>query len=373
MGDNPLSDKAYKRVYDEAKSKGSATHEGEQRHKEGLGLHELVDPKGFGVIRRSISWLEPKDDKFILFRGTAMLEETRLDTTGSMGGNVEIAMEVLPKTYNLLARGPRAALGRYDVQMITAIFGDVTDNYILCRSQAEFDERIAKQMTYMVPEKDGGDFTEDPQYGLFGAAYLTSATIKQLGLKSYDFTITDADARDKVSLENLIRVFGDKVMEKVKENGFSIDKNNLPCTKEIVRDLLKTAHAFLLVAPNRSGGYNAETIEYWNGIFGQERVILIPKVELLPEMKATIIGLTEGTLELSTVESFLVEEAKLSQSRAAQIKRAVAGIPIGAQMMLPNFNKIPRIGDIFAKKGDLWPIEDKKTALPNKKSKGIWS
>jgi hypothetical protein len=152
MGREVLSDVAYKRVAEEAFSKGTSTYAGEQRHKQGLGLHELVDPKGYGVIRRSLSWFEPLENGFELLRGIAILEETRLDTTGSMGKNVDVAMEVLPKTYELLATGSKAVLSRYDVQMITSIFGDVSDDYVLCRSQAEMDERIAEQMTYMGPE-----------------------------------------------------------------------------------------------------------------------------------------------------------------------------------------------------------------------------
>ncbi len=367
MGNNPLSDEAYERVHKTVKEKGSATHAGEQRHKEGKGLHELVDPKAYGVIRRSISWLEPQEDgTFVLLRGTAMLEETRLDTTGSLGGNVNVAMRVLPKTHTLLARGPRAILRRYDVQMITAIFGDVDDNYILCRSQAEIDERIAEQMTYMVPEKQGYDPTEDPQYGLFGAAYLTSATIKMLGLKSYDFTITDADARDILSMHNLVRVFGPEVLDKVRENGFEIDEHNLPTTKEIVRDMLKTTHAFMLIVGESTG-----TIRYWNNIYGPDRVVLIPEMELLPEIKAAIIGLTEGVLDLSTLEEYLMTVAGVNSNRAASIKRAVAGIPIGAQMLCDNFDKIPLKGDIFAAKKDLWPIS--KDDVGEKKGKEVWS
>jgi hypothetical protein len=373
MGDDPMSREAYTRVYTEATAGGTkkATHAGEQRHKEGKGLHELVDPKAMGVIRFSISWLEPNGEAtltFYLFRGTAILIEYRLDTTGSMHDNVEIAMKALPRTYKLLTEGDRAVLKRYDPQIITSIFGDIVDDYILCRSQAEFDERIATQMTYMVPEGKGGDTTEDPQYGLFGAAYLTNATIKKLGLKSYDFTITDAPARSRIDIDNLKRVFGPEVIEKCAENGHVIDAKNLPSTREIARELLKTTHAFALIIDE-----DEETIKCWNEILGRERVVLIPRAELLPEVQAVIIGLTEGTLELSTVESFLIEEAKLSASEAAQIKRAVAGIPIGAQAMLENFDKIPLKGDIFAKKGDLWPIEKAKDAkAKTKPGKDIW-
>lgn len=355
MGKDRSSKEVYTRMASEAKKTGSATSAGEQRHKEGKGLHELVDPKGYGVIRRSLTWLEP-DPKggFFLLRGVAMLEETRLDTTGSMGNNVEIAMRVLPQTYELLVVGPGAVLGRYDVQMITSIFGDVVDDYVLCRSQAEMDKAIAEQMTLMVPEGKGGDADEDPQYGLFGAAYLTKCSISDYGLKSYDFTVTDARGRNHLSAATLKRVFGDSVFEKVAENGHQINANNLPTTKEVVQDLLKISHAFLLqVGDDHSVG------SFWQNIFGRERVVVIPRAELLPEVKAAIIGLTEGNLSLQNLGEFLKKEANLSQSDAENIRRAVAGIPIGAQALLPGFDKIPLAGAKFANKGDIWPSEIK--------------
>lgn len=365
MGRDPLSSTAYERVYSEAKASGSTTSKGHQRHREGKGLHELVDPKGFGVIRRALSWYEPKDSIFELLRGVAMLEETRLDTTGSMGHNVDVAMEVLPKTYDLLKKIPGAVLGRYDVQMITSIFGDVVDDYVLCRSQAEMDERIAEQLTLMVPEGQGGDGTEDPQYGIFGGAYLTNADINRYGLKYYDFTITDAPSREKVSVDTLKRVFGDQVFEKLSENGHNFTEKNLPGLKQIVKDLLKNAHAFMLLVEGSSK-------HFWEGYYPKDRVISLPETRLLPEVKASIIGLTEGTLTLDTLEDFLIKEAKCSNQDAKLIKRAVAGIPIGAQMEAENFDKIPLAGTLFKEKRDLWPIDESEVIeekVTTKKSK----
>lgn len=375
MGRPTLSSTAYEKVYKEAKASGSTTSKGEQRHKEGKGLHELVDPKGFGIIRRALTWYEPKELLFTLLRGVAMLEETRLDTTGSMGRNVDVAMEVLPKTYDLLKKIPNAVLGRYDVQMITSIFGDVVDDYVLCRSQAEMDERIAEQLTLMVPEGGGGDGTEDPQYGIFGGAYLTQADINRYGLKYYDFTITDAPSREKVSVATLKRVFGDEVFEKLSENGHNFTASNLPGLKQIVKDLLKNAHAFMLLVGGSSRSF-------WEEYYPKDRVITLPETKLLPEVKAAIMGLTEGVLTLDTLEDFLINEAKCSKENAKAIKRAVAGIPIGAQMEAENFDKIPLAGTVFKEKRDLWPMENTEivtTEIKTKKTKekgkgkGMWS
>lgn len=356
MGRDILSSAAYEKVHSEATKKGSATHAGEQRRHEGKGLHELVDPRGYGVIRRSLSYYDALKKGFQLLRGVAILEETRLDTTGSMGNNVEIAMRVLPKTYDLLKKCSNSVLGRYDVQMITSIFGDVTDDYVLCRSQAEMDERIAEQMTLMVPESGGGDTTEDPHYGIFGGAYLTSADINQYGLKYYDFTITDAPTREKISPETLKRVFGDEVFDRLTENGFSnITPKNIPELKQVVHDLLERAHAFVLLVGD-------EYRSHWAAFYSNERVITLPRTELIPQVKAAIIGLTEGVLTLSTVEKFLMDEGGLSQEEAKMIKRSVANIPLGAQMLAENFDKIPLAGAIFKEKRDLWPMSDEELA-----------
>jgi len=375
MGDRTFNVRAFTSVKESVKSEGgSTTHRGEQRHKEGKGLDPLVDPKGYGAIRRSISRVEKKDEGFVLLVGPAILKETRFDTTGSMGDNVQLAFDVLPKSYHLLKEVEGAPLARYDLQIINSIFGDVCDDYVLCRSQAEMEEKIAEQLRLMVPEGAGGDADEDPQYGLFGAAYLTAADIaNRWELKSYDFTVTDARGRSRLDPSTLIRVFGNDVFDHVKENGYQIKKDDLPTTKEVVRDLLKISHAFLIQIEDDDPAVN----RFWTDIYGKDRVIVIPNVSYLPEVEAVIIGLTEGTLDLQSVESFLIDQAEISKSEAAFIKKAVANIPLGAQAILPNFDKLPKKGDVFAKKDDSWPIgklsdDKKKPAKAPGKKPGVW-
>lgn len=356
-----LSEIAYRSVVTLAREKGSATHAGEQREREGLGLHPLVDPSGYGVIRRSLPRFQEEGGVWVLPNGVPMLETTLLDTTGSMGDNVSIALDVLKTGYQLLSGGPNAVLGRYDLQVMTAIFGDVTDKYILKRSQAEMDVEIANQLTYMNPERQGGDTPEDPQYGLFGDAYLTQAAINAYGLKYYHFMVSDAPGRNRVDSKQLVRVFGPTVFEKVHENGHQISEKNLPSTKEIVADLLKNTHVFFLQVDRHK-----ETTDFWYDIFGADHMIVLPRTELLAQVKAVAIGLTEGILDLQSAEDFL-RSTQVSREDARSIVRAISDIPIGAQAMLPNFNKIPLAGAQFAKKGDLWPMDE--SAVPPKKPK----
>jgi hypothetical protein len=250
----------------------------------------------------------------------------------------------------------------YDQQVATGIFGDVIDKFVICRPQFEMvADKIVEQLTLMVPERDGGDWPEDPHYGLFGAAYLTAAYIHRIGLKSYDFTVSDAPAREWLDKGTLVRIFGEEVFNKVAENGHQINADNLPTTEEVVQDLLKIAHAFFFQVGN-----NSQANAFWSEVFGRERVIALPRTELLPQVQAVIIGLTEGTLELSQVERFL-QEANVGKDDARKILRSVANIPIGAQAALPNYTKRPQKGDFFREKTDLWPI-DKSEVDPGKKS-----
>lgn len=349
MGRGTFSRTAYlKATSDFVPAKGPATYKAEQHARKTGKLNPLVDPAGFGVIRRSLRRLEQQaDGRWLLTVGPPMPIETRLDTTGSMGGNVDVALQVLPNIYELSSE----MLPGYDIQIATGIFGDVSDNFVLCRPQFEMEAgKIVEQLTLMVPERDGGDPDEDPHYGLFGAAYLTDAYINKIGLKGYDFTVSDARARDRLDESQLIRIFGKEVLKKVAENGHQITADDLPTTKEVVQDLLRRAHAFFLQV-----GESSYVTQYWSRNFGPERVVILPDTELLPQVQAAIIGLTEGSLELANVEKYL-RKANVSKEDANMIVRSIANIPIGAQAALPNFGKLPQKGDLFANKTDLWPV-----------------
>lgn len=346
-------------------AEGPATARAEQKARETGKLNPLVDPAGYGVIRRSLPRFEKRGDGlWLLTVGTPMPIETRVDTTGSMGGNVDVALRVLPRAYELCSE----VLPGYDVQIATGIFGDVQDRFVLCRPQFEMTaEKIVEQLTLMVPERAGGDTPEDPHYGLFGAAYLTDRHINRVGLKGYDFTVSDAPARNLLDERQLMRIYGDEVFDKVAENmggpygqTLAMDSRS-QTTTEIIQVLLSFAHAFFLQVED-----SPETTRFWTGVFGKNRVVILPSTELLPQVQATIIGLTEGTLNLQEVKEFLTKN-NVSESDAKRIVRSVAGIPIGAQAALSNFGKRPQKGDLFKEKTDPWPI-DQSEVVPESPS-----
>lgn len=330
------------------------TAHAEQAARETGRLHPLVDPAGHGAIRRSLNrFVELPNKLFQLTNGTALCFERRVDTTGSMETYIDIVTRSLADDFEMIDQN----IPGYDPQFSTGSFGDKGDRFILCRPQFEMEaEKIVKQLTLCVPEGKGGDEEEDPHYGLFGAAYLTAAYINRIGLKGYDFTISDAPARDELESKQLIRVFGEEVFEKVQENGHQIDKHNLPNTAEVVQALLTRAHAFFLQV-----GRSDYATRFWTNVFGRNRVVILPRAEFLPHVQAVIVGLTEGTLSLETVREFL-NKNNVEKRDAEDILRSVANIQIGAQAALPNFNRRPKVGDIFRNKTDLWPMTAKELA-----------
>lgn len=364
MGDETLSNDAYVKVKSSATSGGrrQATFEAEDRIAAGKGMDPMVDPKGpahLGPVRMSLPRFEKKGDFWLLTQGLPMAEELLLDTTGSMGDNVDDAFNVLPDAYKMLIRGKNGVLSRYDVQVATAIFNDVEDRVqngipVLCRSQFEMGEKIAEQMTKLPPGRMGkGNGKEDPQFGLFAAAYLTNAAINNYGLKYYHWTVSDEPLVETLSYHWLKEIFGEDILSRLEENGHNFTTQNLPSTGEAVQTLQKNAHAFFLFVE----GWNSAVLRQWSEMYGEDRVVILPEgTKYLHYVKACIIGLTEGVLNLQNAHEFL-EQHGASSHIARQIVRSVAHIPVAAQTFCENFDKIPMAGDIFREKTDLWPID----------------
>jgi hypothetical protein len=365
MGRSTFTRTAYEETRASHARERTVTARAERQFRNSKTLNPLVDPKGYGVIRRSLPRFEEYGEQWRMTVGTPMPVEVRFDTTGSMGRNVQVAFDVLPDLYDLLKD---VVLARYDVQVAMGTFGDVVDDIVLMRSQFEMNEKIAEQLTYMFPEHGGGDGPEDPHYGLFGAAYLTAPYINRIGLKGYDFTISDAPMHDRLDEATLVRVFGTEVFEKVTENGHDIGRTDLPSIEAMGSDLQTRTHAFFLQV-----GENRTTTSQWSRVLGADRVVVLPRTELIPQVISSVIGLTEGVLDLQGLEAFL-RANEVSAQDAANIARSVANIPIGAQAALPGFDEIPVAGAIFDRKTDLWPIgqsdEPEAASIPDES--GMW-
>lgn len=316
-------------------------------------LEPLVDPSGFGVVRLSLPRVTKLDDgRYELNVGVPMPIENRIDTTGSMGGNVDIALDILPDAFDSW----REMLNGYDIQVATGIFADCCDRFVLCRPQFEMDaDKIVGQLSMMVPERGGGgNGGEDPDYGLFGAAYLTRAYINRIGLKGYDFTVTDEPGRGRISDDQLRRVFGDEVFKKAAENGHNVEFSGTMYTSDIWEALLNRAHAFVLIV---DGHANSSARRFWIDMVGPGHVINLPSMQVLPQVQAAIIGLTEGTLQLSEVSEYL-QKSEIDSRFIDLIQDSLVDIPVAAQQQAESFSKLPKKGDIFDGKPDVWKDEN---------------
>lgn len=383
MGKRVLTDVTYEQTKDDVTRGGTqgATDDAEKKAKQGI-LDPSVDPKGMGSLgptRLSLNRFEKQGDLWVLTTGTAIYESTVFDGTGSMGGNVDIAFGVLPMSYGMLAGGSNPLLKRYDLQISTAVFNDVDDLHddsnaqIITWTQFEMDEKIALSMAKLVPGRNGcGNGKEDSQFAIFGAAYLVKAVINAYGLKGYHFVVSDEPVEEKISYTWLKKIYGEDVLDHVKANGHKMDANNIPDTAKAVMALQDTAHAFFLQVARRS-----DVSRQWRGLYGAEHFVMLPRgtTDYLHYVEAIIIGLTEGVLDLKSAINYLCD-CKVDSDDAKAIVDSVAHIPLRAQVMPPNFDKLPKAGDLFREKTDLWPVDpseagDNATTEPTKK-KNTW-
>ena len=96
-----------------------------------------------------------------------------------------------------------------------------------------------------------------------------------------------------------------------------------------------------------------ETASFWRDLCGDESVIEINSTKQLPEVISGIIGLTEGTVDVTGIEQHV------GRSNSHLISQ-LSNIDIGAQARLRHAmeHPVPKAGDIFMEKGEIWPIQD---------------
>ncbi len=321
-------------------SGSSVTALGEQRQRQGLSLHPHVDPKTHDGKRESFNVMVPQpNETFRLEFGIAMPLRSGLDMTGSMGGNIDIAFEVMPEIQRLLVQGDDAPLGRYNAQFATATIEDEVDHYAYLHSEFEIDNRIEEQMRQFAPTRHGGDAPEEYLLHLYYADRIVTS-LAGYGLKGYDFIVGDEIGRPYLTPSLVVKALGKPYLQS------EVDRF------ELAARALAKWHLFFLQVENRP-----YTTTWWSELIGRERVVILPKTQDIAFVQAAIVGLTEGTLDLQTAGDFLTDIGRVEKARAAKIVRAVSHIPVRGQAQLPNFANIPLAGTIFAHRDDIWPIK----------------
>lgn len=324
------------------------TKEAEYHAQQTGQLNEIVDP-AINPVRRSMIRLDPHQKKWIVTVGCPMDIEVSCDTTGSMGGEVDTEMAVLPELCTDVAK----VLPGYDPQLCLGIFGDVVDKFVMCRPQFEMEApKIVQYLKEMAPQRGGGDSPEDPQYSMFARAYLTDAYTNKIGLKGYHFIVTDATCHYSIDRSQIKRIFGEDIFNTELQNM----SGSIPTLRQVVADLKQKTHQFILTLDSYSAA------DFWSDLCGADSVIKIDSTKQLPAVISTIIGLTEGTLDLADVTRHV--KGKLDYN----IIRQFSKIPIGAQAELRHMmpHPVPKVGDIFMSKNDIWPMSLEEVSKTDK-------
>ena len=344
MGDRTFSRSSYQQAridYGATRSVGITRQAEEQARKRGR-LSEIVDP-AVNPIRRSMIRLNPHQKQWVVTVGQPVDIEVSCDTTGSMGGEVDNEMAILPDLYDATAR----VLPGCDPQLCLGIFGDCGDPFVMCRPQFEMEApKIVEYLKEMAPQRGGcANHGEDPQYAMFARAYLTDAYTNRIGLKGYHFVVTDEPCHEKLQRSEIERIFGENIFDEELKN-----MRELPNVEDVVEELKTKVHAYALILRDTQYG---DTISKWKNLYGDNHVVIIDSTTQLPAVISAIIGLSEGPLDIGALNKHLGEHASY------ELTRQLSNIEIGAQAKLRHAlpYPVPRKGDIFAKKGDLWPIQ----------------
>lgn len=336
-----------RRAYGVTQNTG-VTRNAEERARKTGKLSEIVDP-GINPTRFSKIRLNPHKKKWVATLGCPMDIEVSCDTTGSMGGEVDTEMAVLPELYDAVSK----VLPGYDPQLCLGIFGDCGDKFVMCRPQFEMEApKIVNYLKEMAPQRCGcGNHGEDPQYAMFARAYLTDAYTNRIGLKGYHFIITDEPYHNHLKRDQIERIFGEDVFENdLKE------MSEIPSVQKMTAELKQKTHQFVLVLAKQ---YYTDTLDMWTNLCGRNSVIVIEHTRQLPKIISAIIGLTEGTLDIAELEEYLGDTPNKSD-----LIRQLSNIDIGAQAKLRHAlpHPVPKAGDIFRNKSDTWPIQPGETS-----------
>ena len=122
----------------------------------------------------------------------------------------------------------------------------------------------------------------------------------------------------------------------------------IPSMNQMIKELKNKTHQFILVLNSRSAA------GFWRELCGEKSVIEIDSTHQLPAVISAIIGLTEGTVDITGIDQHLGNKA--SRNLISQL----SNIDVGAQAKLRHAmaHPIPKAGDIFTNKGDIWPAAE---------------
>jgi len=216
------------------------------------------------------------------------------DVTGSMGGVPRVLQQKLPKLNGLLTR--KKYIGH--PQVLMAAVGDQTcDAASLQCGQFESGIEQDDDLSRMYLEGGGGGSNQESYQNAiyFAARHTALDCFEKRKQKGYLFLIGDEHPYDRVDKDEINAVMGDTLQDHV-------------LTVDIVKEAQEKFHVFFIIPGGASHSRDSSLRSKWEGLLGAEHVILLDDPGAVCEAIATIVGLTEGTVDLDSAKAHLAEE-----------------------------------------------------------------
>lgn len=338
---------------EEVHDKGRRTVEETGRLDPLVDLINWADEGGVRTFRVSRNSLREVRGKFVLANGYAQPIIVGSDFTGSMGDNLAMTLKAMNRVDGMLGI-LRKEFG-FNTQLACAGAQDIDDpSPVAQMGRFETGNQFVDQIRLLVPDKKGGDETEDYQV-LF--AYVLLATQLDLfrfyGLKGYFFFMADQICREKLSAT----LMQERTRHELQGGSMS--------TEAVVKALLKEWHLFYLNVG--SGGHKPRTDVnlWWEKLGLGNRVVVVPNAEYLAETQAALLYVCEHEEPTrGDVVEFLVEGGRgndpISPRGAEEVWSWIeqAGVEFGAQARLRAKLRVglPQPGDQFEHYRHQWPI-----------------
>lgn len=205
------------------------------------------------------------------------------DHTGSMGDVPRVFQKNLTRLMGaLLQRGIN------DPQILIGAVGDATcDRTPLQIGQFESGIEIDNDLGKLLLEGGGGGHvTESYELAIYFAARHTSIDCwEKRKRKGYLFVSGDEEPYPQVKAHEVKNIIGDDLKQNIS-------------VAEIIAEAKEKYHIFMIRPTFTSWGNDENVHQRWVSLLGQDHVIKLDCPELISEVTALVIGLTEGKFTL---------------------------------------------------------------------------
>lgn len=211
-----------------------------------------------------------------------------LDVTGSMSRILNVMAEKMGMVMEeIYKRNPVS-----DPQILFSAIGDAMyDRFPLQVTQFESDIRIAQQLTQVYFERGGGGngFESYPLTWYFAANHTKTDQYEKREKKGYIFTFGDDGYPQKLTKEEIRRIFGDNVIGDIS-------------VEQVLRQAQKKYEIWHFCMQEGST-YREKDFDRWQGLLG-ERALRVSDYTKIPELIVSILQISNGVEKEEVLKSW---------------------------------------------------------------------